>query len=44
MEFSKSKNPLQKRCWKGYVAVPGKKPYSDGSCRKKGKRKRKGKK
>ena len=23
------------RCWKGYEPVPGKKPYSDGSCRKK---------
>jgi len=23
------------RCWKGYEAVPGKKPYSKGSCRRK---------
>lgn len=22
------------RCWSGYEPVPGKKPYSDGSCRK----------
>lgn len=22
------------RCWKGYKPVPGKKPYSDGSCAK----------
>ncbi len=22
------------RCWKGYEPVPGKKPYSKGSCRK----------
>ena len=25
-----------KRCWEGYEATPGKKPYSDGSCQKKG--------
>ena len=25
-----------KRCWEGYEATPGKEPYSDGSCRKKG--------
>lgn len=25
------------RCWKGYEPVPGKKPYSKGSCRKTGK-------
>lgn len=24
----------ENRCWKGYEPVPGKKPYSDGSCRK----------
>ena len=24
-----------KRCWEGYEATPGKKPYSDGSCQKK---------
>ena len=23
------------RCWKGYEPVPGKAPYSEGSCRKK---------
>ena len=23
-----------KRCWKGYKAVPGKKAYSPGSCKK----------
>ena len=23
------------RCWNGYEPVPGKKPYSKGSCRKK---------
>jgi hypothetical protein len=23
------------RCWEGYEATPGKKPYSPGSCRKK---------
>ena len=22
------------RCWKGYEPVPGKKPYSEGSCKK----------
>ena len=26
--------PFTKRCWKGYRAVPGKKPYSKGSCKK----------
>jgi len=25
---------MKKRCWKGYAAVKGKKPYSKGSCRK----------
>jgi len=33
------KNPLtqalQERCWKGYKPVPGKEPYSKGSCKKK---------
>lgn len=24
----------ENRCWKGYEPVPGKEPYSDGSCRK----------
>ena len=23
---------FEKRCWPGYKPVPGKKPYSDGSC------------
>ena len=26
---------LVERCWKGYEPVPGKRPYSTGSCRKK---------
>jgi hypothetical protein len=26
---------IQERCWKNYEPVPGKKPYSKGSCRKK---------
>jgi hypothetical protein len=29
------------RCWKGYEPVPGKAPYSDNSCRPKGKAKKK---
>ncbi len=32
------KKPRKKksgRCWQGYEPVPGKKPYSSGSCRKK---------
>lgn len=29
-------NKEAKRCWEGYEPVPGKKPYSDDSCRKKG--------
>jgi hypothetical protein len=29
-------SPFNKsRCWTGYEPVPGKKPYSEGSCRKK---------
>jgi hypothetical protein len=31
----------QSRCWKGYEPVPGKKPYSDGSCRPVGSKKKK---
>jgi hypothetical protein len=27
----------QTRCWEGYEPVPGKKPYSKGSCRAKSK-------
>lgn len=30
-KFQKSKN----RCWDGYEPTPGKKPYSEDSCRKK---------
>ena len=26
--------PKKTRCWRGYEPVPGKKPYSKGSCRK----------
>lgn len=25
---------VNERCWQGYEPVPGKKPYSPGSCRK----------
>ena len=28
------KNYLEERCWAGYKPVPGKKPYSKGSCTK----------
>ena len=28
------KSYLDERCWKGYKPVPGKKPYSPGSCKK----------
>lgn len=27
---------VEERCWAGYEPVPGKKPYSPGSCRKEG--------
>ena len=27
-------SPLLKRCWPGYSPVPGKTPYSKGSCKK----------
>jgi hypothetical protein len=30
-KMSKSEQ-LRKRCWEGYKAIPGKKPYSKGSC------------
>lgn len=30
-----SKAKKLKRCWEGYEPVPGKKPYSEDSCRKK---------
>jgi hypothetical protein len=33
---SKSEEVLEKRCWEGYKPAPGKKPYSKGSCIKKG--------
>ena len=29
------------RCWEGYEPVPGKEPYSDGSCRPAGAKKKK---
>ena len=29
------------RCWAGYEPVPGKEPYSDGSCRPVGSKKKK---
>lgn len=37
---TKFKNALEKagRCWEGYEPTPGKKPYSDGSCRPKTKK------
>lgn len=25
---------VEERCWRGYEPVPGKKPFSPGSCRK----------
>jgi hypothetical protein len=41
-DVSKDKKPFEKsekikkkdRCWEGYEPTPGKKPYSEGSCRK----------
>ena len=35
-----ARHNASKRCWEGYEATPGKKAYSDGSCRKKGSGKR----
>lgn len=35
--FEKSEK-MEKRCWEGYEPTPGKKPYSEGSCRKKTKK------
>ena len=36
MDMLKPTSPFKKsRCWTGYEPVPGKKPYSKGSCRKK---------
>jgi len=32
---SKIKKKSKNRCWDGYEPVPGKKPYSEDSCRKK---------
>lgn len=34
--LKKAKSRLQERCWTGYKPVPGKKPYSKGSCKKEG--------
>lgn len=35
-DLSKAKKDKKKgRCWEGYEPVPGKKPFEDGSCRKK---------
>ncbi len=36
LDMMKPVSPFNKsRCWTGYEPVPGKKPYSKGSCRKK---------
>ncbi len=36
LSMLKPVSPFNKsRCWTGYEPVPGKKPYSKGSCRKK---------
>ena len=36
LNMLKPVSPFNKsRCWTGYEPVPGKKPYSKGSCRKK---------
>ena len=36
LNMLKPTSPFSKsRCWTGYEPVPGKKPYSKGSCRKK---------
>ena len=32
--FKEYSNQLDERCWKGYKPVPGKKPFSKGSCTK----------
>jgi hypothetical protein len=32
--FKEFKDELAERCWTGYKPVPGKKPYSKGSCTK----------
>ena len=34
-KFKKKLEKKKGRCWEGYEPVPGKKPYSEGSCRKK---------
>ena len=37
-KLKKFKKKIKKnRCWEGYEPTPGKKPYSEGSCRKKDK-------
>lgn len=32
--FKEFRNSLDERCWPGFRSVPGKKPYSKGSCTK----------
>lgn len=32
---TKKPKEMEERCWKGYEPVPGKEPYSPGSCKKK---------
>lgn len=34
-KFNKKIEKKKNRCWEGYEPVPGKKPYSEDSCRKK---------
>ena len=34
MAYNQNHNPLKKRCWPGYSAVPGKKAFEKGSCKK----------
>tara|TARA_R100000951_G_scaffold113741_2_gene116419 strand:- start:291 stop:653 length:363 start_codon:yes stop_codon:yes gene_type:complete len=34
MPYSQESNPIKKRCWPGYSAVPGMKASEKGSCRK----------
>jgi hypothetical protein len=31
-DYEKKNSELKERCWPGHKAVPGKKPYSPGSC------------
>lgn len=37
---SKGEKKEKDRCWPGYEAVPGKKAYTEGSCRKAGAKKK----